>query len=97
MLTSPEARKFQVALLCFLLSAATGGLLPPDIAIWVIVGINALTAAGVFVIPNTNLPVLAKPAVPPAPDTPVSSPEGVTVVEAPAVVVEPFDKGDVRG
>lgn len=51
-LTSPRARKFQVAVLGILLSAATGGLLPPDIAVWVILIINTLVAYGVFQIPN---------------------------------------------
>jgi hypothetical protein len=51
-LTSPKARKFQLALVGLLLSAATGGLLPPDVAVWVILSINTLTAYGVFQIPN---------------------------------------------
>lgn len=57
-LSSPQCRKAQVAILALILSAATGGLLPPDVAVWVIMGINALTAAGVFVVPNTCTPIL---------------------------------------
>jgi hypothetical protein len=83
MLTSPEARKFQVAILCFLLSAATGGMLPPDIAIWVILGINALTAAGIFVVPNTSTAVLAKPVEPvPAAAPAAAEPKHVATTES---------------
>jgi hypothetical protein len=51
-MTSPKARKFQVAMLGILLSAATGGLLPAPVAVWVILIINGLVAYGVFQLPN---------------------------------------------
>lgn len=50
--TSPKARKFQVALMGILLSAATMGLLPAPVAVWVILIINSLVAYGVFQWPN---------------------------------------------
>lgn len=55
--TSPRARKFQVVVLGIILSAATMGLLPAPVAIWVILIVNSLTAAGVFVVPNAGKPV----------------------------------------
>lgn len=94
MISSPLARKFQLALVGLLLSAATGGLLPAPVAVWVILGVNALTAAGVFVIPNGPSAVL--PAAPKDPQISASTPD-VPVVEAPAVVVEPFDRGSAVG
>jgi len=51
-MTSPKARKFQVALMGILLSAATMGLLPAPVAVWVILIINSLVAYGVFQWPN---------------------------------------------
>ena len=57
--TSAKGRKVQVAILGILLSAATGGLLPPDVAVWVILVINGLSAYGVYQVPNEpmNKPV----------------------------------------
>ena len=51
-MTSPKARKFQIAVLGILLSAATGGLIPAPFSVWIILGINTMVAYGVFQIPN---------------------------------------------
>lgn len=51
-ITSPEARKAQVAIVGVLLALITAGLIPADIGIWVNTIVGALVAAGVFTIPN---------------------------------------------
>lgn len=51
-ITSPEARKAQVAIAGVLLSLVSAGLIPPDIGIWITTIITALVAAGVFTVPN---------------------------------------------
>lgn len=76
--TSPQARKFQVAVVGILLSAASGGLLPPDVAIWVILVINGFVAAGVFALPNS-------------PQKLILQPEGTTPEPADIVVEVPKD------
>ena len=88
--TSPKARKFQVALVGILLSAATGGLLPPDIAVWVILVINGLVAAGVFVLPNKPQTLVLSP-------TGTSPEDADVVIEVAAPEVEPEFRGDVTG
>jgi hypothetical protein len=89
-LTSPKARKFQVAVVGILLSAATGGLLPPDVAVWIILIINTLVAYGVFSLPNKPQTLVVAPAG--------TAPEKVDrVIETPEPVVEAMIRGDVRG
>lgn len=88
-LTSPKARKVQVAIVGILLSAATGGLLPPDIAIWVILVINTMVAYGVFQIPNSPQTLVLQPAG--------TAPEEADVVIETPVAVEPMVRGDVVG
>lgn len=57
-LTSPQARKLQLALFGFVAAAVSAGLFPPSIALWISLGLSALTAAGVYVVPNTDAAVL---------------------------------------
>lgn len=55
--TSPQARKLQVAVVGIILSAVTMGLFPPAIAVWITLIVNGLVAAGVFAVPNAPAPV----------------------------------------
>lgn len=88
--TSAKSRKFQVAVIGILLSAATGGLLPPDVAVWVILIINTLVAYGVFTLPNKPQTLVVAPAG--------TAPDKVDVViETPEPKVEAMIRGDVKG
>lgn len=88
--TSPAARKFQVAIVGVLLSAATAGLLPAAVSVWVILVINAFVAAGVFTLPNTPQKLVVQPAG--------TDPEKADiVVEAPAEVAKALDRGTTKG
>lgn len=86
LLTSPQARKAQIAIIAFVAAAASAGLFPPSIAIWINIGVSALTVAGVYVVPNTNTPILepAKPAP-------------VVELTVPEQKVETIYHGDVKG
>lgn len=61
--SSPQARKFQIVVFGILLSAATMGLFPPAVAVWVVLIVNSLSAAGVYVVPNAPAPVSSTPMV----------------------------------
>lgn len=58
LLTSPQARKAQIAIIAFVAAAASAGLFPPAVAVWVNIAVSALTVAGVYAIPNTDKPIL---------------------------------------
>lgn len=68
-LTSPQARKAQVAIIALIASAAAAGLFPPAIALWINLVVSALSVAGIYVVPNTNQAILepVKPVVAPVP------------------------------
>lgn len=65
-LSSPLARKCQVAIIALIVSAASAGLFPPAVALWINLVVSALSVAGIYVVPNTQHAILepAKPAVP---------------------------------
>lgn len=54
-ISSPEARKAQLAVVGVIISLATAGLIPPDIGIWVTTIVASLTAAGVYAVPNKTV------------------------------------------
>lgn len=56
---SPEYRKFQTVVIGILVAAATAGLLPATVAVWVMLIVSVLTGAGVYTVPN----VVQKPQV----------------------------------
>ena len=69
-LTSPMARKCQMAIIALIVSAAAAGLFPPAVALWINLVVSALTVAGIYVVPNSQTAILepAKPVIPaPAP------------------------------
>jgi hypothetical protein len=57
-LTSPQARKAQVAIIALIASAAAAGLFPPAIALWIQLAVSALSVAGIYVVPNTKTAIL---------------------------------------
>lgn len=87
--TSPKARKFQLAAVGVILSAATGGLLPAPVAVWVILIINTMVAYGVFQVPNAGQTLVLQPAG--------TSPETADVVIETPASVEPMVRGNVVG
>ena len=89
-LTSPQARKCQVAIIALIASAAAAGLFPAAIAIWINLAVTALSVAGIYVVPNSNTAVLepTKKAELIVPEQPV------VVQEQP---VQAMYRGDVRG
>lgn len=60
-ITSPQARKAQVAIVGVLLSLVTAGLIPPDIGVWITTIVSALVAAGVFATPNLPQKLILQP------------------------------------
>lgn len=51
-LTGPEFRKLQTALVGVILAACAANLLPQEFAMWTSIIVQALTVAGVGVVPN---------------------------------------------
>lgn len=73
-----EYRKFQAVVIGIALSAATAGLLPAAVATWVLLVVGVLTAAGVYVVPNSPQKLILQPegTTPEAPDVVVEVPKG---------------------
>jgi hypothetical protein len=87
---SAEYRKFQAVVLGVLLSAATMGLLPAAVSMWVLLVIGVLTSVGVYQVPNAAQRLVLQPAgtSPVAPDI---------VIETPEPKAEAMIRGDVVG
>jgi len=87
---SPEFRKAQAIILGILLAAATAGLLPPTISVWVLLVIGVLTSVGVYKVPNKPTEVFVQPV-----GTPLETAE--VIVNTPEPVTESMIRGDVKG
>lgn len=87
---SPEYRKFQTVIIGVLVAAATAGLLPATVAVWIMLVVSVLTAAGVYQVPNAAQALVLQPAG-------TSAEVADIVIETPEPVVEAMIRGDVRG
>jgi len=87
---APEFRKFQTVVIGVLLAAATAGLLPAAVSVWVLLVIGVLVSAGVYQIPNAGQKLILQPAGT-SPETPD------VVIETPEPKVEEMIRGDVKG
>lgn len=50
--TAKQARKALVALVAFLVSLVSAGVLPAEVGVWVGAAVSALTVYGVYKVPN---------------------------------------------
>lgn len=71
-LFSAQSRKFWMAFIGIVAGITALGLLPPDVARIVDMVVGALTAAGVYAVPNAPAPVIVPPNT--EPSTPVEHP-----------------------
>jgi hypothetical protein len=93
-LTSPLARKCQVAIIALIVSAAAAGLFPPAVALWINLVVSALSVAGIYVVPNSNNAILEPKKI-----EPVVTPEAPVVVTAAhrAEPTEIYFNSDAKG
>ncbi len=89
-LYSPEFRKFQTVVLGVLLGAATMGLLPATVSVWVLLVIGVLVSAGVYKIPNKPTELFIQPE-----GTPLEKAD--VIINTPEPQAAPMIRGDVVG
>lgn len=87
---SPEFRKFQTIILGILLAAATAGLLPATVSVWVLLVISVLVSVGVYKVPDKPTEVFVQPA-----GTPLETAD--VIVNTPEPEADSMIRGDVKG
>jgi uncharacterized membrane protein len=87
---SPEFRKFQMIVIGVLVAAATAGLLPATVSVWVLLIVSVLTSVGVYKVPNKPTEVYVQPL-----GTPLEKAD--VVVNTPEPKVDTIIRGDVKG